>query len=75
MRRLEHLPGVERMEVGVVVAQAVGLFQNPGQCRFGRRFRIRLKAGSRQTPIFEHFRKARDKQAGNWIVGHGDLSQ
>ena len=34
MRRLEHLPGIERMEIGVVVAQPVRRrLQNPGHRR------------------------------------------
>ena len=73
MRRLEHLPGIERMEVGVVVTQPArrGL-QNP---RHRRRDRPRTrKVGQSRELRLKQFGGA-GKQAGDWILGHGNLSQ
>ncbi len=72
VRRLQHLPGVEGMEVGIVVAQpARNRFQHPlhsrfrgwlSECREAGKLRFKQLGGARQ-------------QTGYRIVGHGDFSQ
>ena len=75
MRRLEHLPGIERVEVGVVVAQPVrGHFENAGHrghLRVGLRARIERPAAQLNFAL-EQLGGA-GEQAGDWIDGHGDL--
>ena len=73
MRRLQHLPGIERMEVGIVVREPLRrLLQHCGHrpgigiappCRFEARQRAKL-------PL-QHFGSA-GQQFGDKILGHGD---
>ena len=75
MRRLEHLPGIERMEVGIVVAQAARSFrQHPRHClRIRGAVRGGLEGGQGGKLRFKQLGGA-GEQAGDGIVGHGDLS-
>ena len=74
MRRLEHLPGIERMEVGVVVAPAGAPSPpEPGPC-VGMRRQADSKAGRAAKLRFKQLSGA-GQQAGNRIVRHGDLPQ
>ena len=76
MRRLEHLAGIERMEVGVVVAQPARRLsriraiaaESAAGSEAGERRAMRQTAASSSSV-------ARIKQIGDRIVGHGDLSR
>jgi hypothetical protein len=69
MRRLEHLPGIERMEIGVIVPQSAGHFREDFlhaaciddrlKCRQSGKLRLKQLSGS-------------GKQCGNRIEGHVD---
>ena len=75
MRRLEHLPGIKGVEVGVVVAQPAGhIRQNPVDCLRGRGglgSRFKGRQGSKLR--FKQLCGAR-QQMGYRIPGHEDLS-
>ncbi len=71
MRRLEHLSGIEGMEIRVVVAQPVRRrLQN-----LGNRPRVHADLKSRQSPELRlKLLGGAGQQAGNRIVDHGRLS-
>jgi hypothetical protein len=70
MGRLEHLPGIERMKIGVVVAQASrDVFQYPRDCRGVRRG---VEGGQGRELLLEQLGGAR-QQSGNEIGWHGNL--
>ena len=70
MGRLEHLPGIERVKEGVVVAQPErDLFQN--RCH-RRRIGSGLKGGQSRELLLEQLGGAR-QQSGNGIGWHGNL--
>ena len=74
MRRLEHLPCIKRMKIGVVVAQPAGhTLQNPRH-RFGVGGGLESRPCGRQSRklLLKQLGSAR-QQAGNKILGHGNL--
>ena len=70
MRRLEHLPGIERMKVGVVVAQPVGDFFQNLRHRMPDRPRIRRRAGQRTAPPAARWRGT--SRPGTGSCRHGN---
>ena len=71
MRRLEHLPGVEGMEVGIVVAEAVGDGVEDlrhGSGRQWRRLRRGSKAGKRAELRLERlqWRRREGRERDRW---------
>ena len=69
MRRLEHLSGIERMKVGIVVAEAAGyLIENRRQ---GIRAESGIKVGQGSELLFQSLCGLRE-QRGNGILRHGN---
>ena len=69
MRRLEHLPGIEGMEIGIVVAQPVcgGLKHSGNRSGIDTVFTRRLKFRQCRKLRLKQFRGA-GKQSWHWIV-------
>jgi hypothetical protein len=76
MGRFEHLSGVKRMKVGIIVPETVRrLFQNARNCqKVSGVLAVGFKGWQSAEFRLKHFRGA-GKETGNWILEHGDLSQ
>ena len=73
MRRLEHLPGIERMKVGIVVAQPVrDLVQHPGHRRRASARRLSQRPAAPANSACKRS-VARDSRPGTGSCGHGDF--
>jgi hypothetical protein len=70
MRRLEHLPSIKGVEIGVIVREPVRR-----RCKDARDcFRIAVKlAGRERAELRLKQLCGAGKQAGYWIVEHGDI--
>ena len=74
VRRFEHLPGVQRVEVGIIILHALGGFQQHGFHAFGvdqRRF-VRRQVGE---AAFQFFEGTGENGEGVFFEGHGIREQ